>query len=119
MGESTKCFSIENKGILFARRGRGGREGHPERFDESRTDESRTHKASSASSWIQFACFGEFLGAVGGRKKGAAILRTGREEGQVAARKKEMSKCRLTGLTKDNLPRFGLDPATWWKRLWL
>ena len=33
-----------------------------------------------ASSSIQLAYFGEFLGTAGGRKKGAPVLRAGREE---------------------------------------
>ena len=65
-------FDRKQRGVLCPRRGRNGWEGHSERLDES-----WIRKASSS---IRFASFGEFLGAAGGRKKGAPVLRTGREE---------------------------------------
>ena len=85
-------FDRKQRGVLCPRRGRNGWEGHSERLDES-----WIHKASSS---IRFASFGEFLGAAGGRKKGAPVLRTGREEGQVEAQKK-MSTCRPVHSCKD------------------
>ena len=74
------------------------------------------------SSSIQLAYFGEFLGTAGGRKKkGAPVLRTGREErtgGGLGGSTKEGDEHVPPGLFVQRLrsmptrvPCFGLDPA--------